>query len=76
MKKTISVILAVIMAVCCMPFAVFAEGTDTVFDKSGSFESSDQLVSGNIYRIESGVTMTVPSELTLYIPTVAKLYVN
>lgn len=76
MKKTISVILAVIMAVCCMPFAVFADDADTLFDKSGSFESSDQLVSGNLYRIESGVTMTVPSELTLYIPTGARLYVN
>lgn len=76
MKKTISVILAVIMALCCMPFAAFAADTDTVFDKSGMFASSDQLVSGKIYRIESGVTMTVPSEMTLYIPTGAKLYVD
>ncbi len=76
MKKTLSVFLAVILAVCCLPFAAFAEGTEITFDASADFEKGDQLTSSNTYRIVSGVTMTVPSGLTLYIPTDAKLYVD
>ena len=76
MKKTLSVLLTVIMAVCCFPFAAFAEETDTVFSKSGSFEASNQLVSNTTYRIDNGVTMTVPSGMTLYIPSGTKLYVE
>ena len=39
MKKTLSVILAVIMAVCCLPFAAIAEEPPTEFTKSASFEA-------------------------------------
>lgn len=75
MKKFLSVLLSVIMLVCCIPFAASAEGTVT-FDTTGVFAASDQLVTGNNYVILSGVTMTVPSNLTLYLPTGAKLYVE
>lgn len=76
MKKTLSVILAVIMAVCCLPFAAIAEEPPTEFTKSASFESSNQLESGKIYRIVSGVEMTVPAGLTLYVPSNSKLFVE
>ncbi len=76
MKKTLSVFLAVILAVCCLPFAAFAEGAEITFDTSADFEKGDQLTSSNTYRIVSGTTMTVPSGLTLYIPTDTKLYVD
>ncbi len=76
MKKTLSVILAVILAVCCLPFAAFAEGTEEKFETTATFESGNQLVSGSNYRIVSGVTMTVPSDMTLYIPTNTKLTVD
>lgn len=75
MKKTLSVILAVLMVVCCLPMAAFAENTYE-FTVSGSFESSNQLESGNTYRIASGVTMTVPTGLTVYLPSNTKLFVE
>ncbi len=75
MKKTLSVVLAVIMALCCFPFAAFADGS-VVYDTSAQFTRSDELVSGTTYTIKSGTTMTVPSGMTLYIPTSATVIVE
>ena len=69
-KKTISVILALIMLLSCSPLLLgtaFAEGTIITFDESGTFEADD-LRSGYNYVIPSGVTMTVPEGLELNIP--------
>ena len=73
MKKTLAVILSVIMLVCCIPFASAAE--EITYTANGSFATSNQLVSGGTYKVGSGVTMTVPSNLTLYIPSGATLWV-
>lgn len=75
MKKTLSVVLAVIMVLCCFPFAAFADG-NVVYDTSAQFTSSNQLESNTTYTIKSGTTMTVPSDLTLYIPTGATIIVE
>ena len=75
MKKTLSVVLAVIMVLCCFPFAAFADG-NVVYDTSAQFTSSNQLESNTTYTIKSGTTMTVPSDLTLYIPTGATINVE
>ena len=74
MKKTLAVILSVIMLLCCVPFAANAAEA-IIFDVSTSFTNSNQLVSGNTYTVSEGVTMTVPSDLTLYIPAGAVLRV-
>ncbi len=74
MKKTLAVILSVVMLVCCIPFAFAAE--QTVYTANASFTSSNELVSGNTYVINDGVTMTVPSNLTLYVPSGAVLRVS
>lgn len=74
MKKTLAVILSVVMLLCCVPFAVNAAETIT-YSANATFTESNQLVSGNTYIIDEGVTMTVPSDLTLYVPTGAILRV-
>ena len=76
MKKTISIILAVLMLACCMPFSVFAFSNTVVFSTSDSFTDSHQLDSNVEYVIKNGVTMTVPSGFTLYIPQNAQITVE
>ncbi len=73
MKKTLAVILSVIMLVCSVPFVFAAEQIN--YTANGSFVSSNELISGNTYIVNEGVTMTVPSSITLYIPTGAVLRV-
>lgn len=75
MKKVLSVILAVVMLVGCLPFTVFADNTVT-FTTSGQFTSSDQLLSGTTYVITNGATMTVPSDLNLNISAGVTLKVD
>lgn len=75
MKKTLAVILSVIMLLGCLPFAVSAAETIT-YSASANFTKSDEFVSGNTYIVPDGVTMTVPSTLTLYVPTGAILKVE
>ncbi len=78
MKKTLAVILSVIMLVCCIPFSVNA--ATTVYETSFNFSASDELKSGNSYVIgnvnaEAGIVAAVPSNLTLYIPSGSTLTV-
>ena len=74
MKKTLAVILSIIVLACCIPFSANAAEQIT-YSANGSFSSSDELVSGNTYIVDSGITMTVPSSITLYVPTGAVLRV-
>ncbi|MBQ7688275.1 MAG: hypothetical protein IJT27_03545 [Clostridia bacterium] len=67
MKKTLSVILAVLMLIACMPF-VLADDVTYFTDESGVFSGTDVLVSGATYEIVSGAKMTVPAGVTLNIP--------
>ncbi len=75
MKKTLAIVLSVLMLVCMIPFAASAATVHT-FEASADFTSSNQLVSGDTYVIPSGVTMTVPTSITLYVPTGAILRVE
>ena len=77
MKKTISVLLALIMLLSCSPIllgTVFAAGTNITFDTSG--DMADNLRSGYRYTIPSGVTMTVPADVTVSIPLSTTLTVE
>lgn len=74
MKKTLAIILSVVMLLCCVPFAANAAEQIT-YSANADFTASNQLVSGNTYIIDSGVTMTVRSDITLYVPTGATLRV-
>ncbi len=74
MKKTLAIVLSVIMLACCIPFSVNAAEQIT-YSANGTFATSNELISGNTYVIDSGVTMTVPSNITLYVPTGAILRV-
>ena len=75
MKKTLAIVLSVLMLVCMVPFAASAATVHT-FEASADFTKSEQLVSGDTYVIPSGVTMTVPTSITLYVPTGAILRVE
>lgn len=75
MKKTCSIILAILMLISCIP--VFASAaTEVHFDLSRQFTAEDLLVSGTDYFIDSGVTMVVPSGLTLNVPLSSTLTVS
>lgn len=75
MKKTFAVILSIVMLLCCIPFAANA-AEQINYTANHKFESSSDLVSGNTYIVNEGVTLTVPSDLTVYIPTGAILRIN
>ena len=74
MKKMLSVFLAALLVLCCLPFTAFA-ANEVVFSTNAEFTESHQLASGTEYIIPEGVTMTVPASLTLLIPRTAKLTV-
>lgn len=77
-KKTLSVILAVIMLLSCCPVLLgvaFAEDKIVTYNESGEFEA-DNLKNGYTYIIPSGVTMTVPDNFTLHIPINCTLHVQ
>lgn len=75
MKKTLSIILCAIMLVCSIPLCAGA-AEPFRFEVSGNFDPSDVLVSGTDYIIPEGVTMTVRSGMTLYIPSETTLTVE
>lgn len=78
MKKTISILLALIMLLSCSPVLLgvaFADGTIYTFDASGNF-TDDNLLNGCIYKIPDGVTMTVPDNFSLHIPLNCTLLVE
>ncbi len=75
MKKTMSVILAALLLVCCLPFSVFAEETIVPAD---TYASAHNYVLNNanpVYTVEAGKTFTVPEGITLYIDQGATLEV-
>ena len=74
MKKTLSVILAVLMLACYVPF-VYAANQYT-FTESAEFTSSDQLADNTEYIIPDGVTMTVKAGKTLFVPSNTRITVQ
>ncbi len=72
MKKTLAVVLSVVMLLCCVPFMSFAADVHS-FTQNGKFENANEFVlekynGCKTFSIPEGVTMTVPSEITLFIP--------
>ncbi len=67
MKKTLAVILSVLMIACCIPFSVNA-ATEVQWTAPVEIKESNPLVSGTNYTLKSGNLLTVPSNITLYIP--------
>ena len=81
MKKVLSVILVAVMLACCIPFTAFALPQETL--AAGAFSETDpnspdfkRLESGREYIINSGVTVTIPAERSLDIPTNSRLTVE
>lgn len=75
MKKTLAIVLSMVMLLCCIPFSVASAATVT-FDESGMLGSSTEFTSGTEYIIPSGVIMEIPSGNNLYIPTGVTLTVK
>ena len=75
MKKTISILLAAVMLLCCVPFTVFAAGEPETFATCVLAEDF-RMQSGKTYIIPENVTVTVPIGLTLDVPAGAKLLVE
>ena len=73
MKKTFAVILSILMLLSCIPVMSNA-ATSTDYEGTRYFEDSNELVSGGTYTVRSGV-LTVPSNMTVYVPINAILTV-
>lgn len=73
MKKILAIVISVIMIAGIFPAAALAE--TVTYAQSAKYQTSNDIVSGNVYVIPSGTTMTVPSDITLYIPDGATLRV-
>ncbi len=70
MKKTLAVILSVVMLVCCIPFSVSAatEPQSVVWNENVTISETNILESHHNYTLQSGYTLTVNSDTTLRIP--------
>lgn len=66
MKKTLAVILSMIMLLCCIP--VMSNAAQVDITESRDFSSSNEFESGNTYVVREGATLTVPSNMTAYVP--------
>lgn len=75
MKKVLAVLISIVMIACCIPFSVYAADT-VAYDTNYTFAASNELISGTTYVVTEGVKATVPSDITLYIPTGAVLRVD
>lgn len=76
MKKTLAVLLSVLMLFSCFTFLASAEGeteeiSGTVYTEDGGF----QTISNKIYVVPEGATLTVPAGKTLYLAGSATLRV-
>lgn len=69
MKKTLAVILSVVMLVCCIPFSVnAADSQSVVWNENKIISETYILESHHNYTLQSGYTLTVNSGTSLYIP--------
>ena len=73
MKKTIAILLTVIMAFMFVPFIAYAE--DTVTLTQDNMPANYYLVSYTEYTIPSGTTVTIPYDATLHVVNSCKLTV-
>lgn len=84
MKKTLAVILSLIMLVCCIPFSAnaaeegstieipeeMAEGTTWEITKS------NQLLSEKYYTVKSGAVLYIKAGVTAYVPSETRLTIE
>ncbi len=75
MKKTLAVILSVLMIVCCIPFSAGAAGE---VELVGNIEvsASDWMLSQTNYSLTEGSLLTVPTGITMYVPSSTTLTIE
>lgn len=75
MKKTLSVILAVLLLVCCLPFSVFAE--ETIISAEDYANEHDNVLDGSnaVYTVPADEIFTIEGGEYLYIESGATLEV-
>ena len=75
MKKTLAVILSVVMIICCIPFSA---GANSRVEITGTHEikNSSWMVSDTDYVVTSGAVLVVPSGITAYVPSDCNLVIS
>ena len=81
MKKTLAVILSLVMLLCCIPFAanaadVPAAGTLVEWNTNHTITSTGELQSNVNYTIKKGHTLTIASDITAIVPLSCTLIVE
>lgn len=80
MKKTLAVILSLVMLLCCVPFAANAadEPVSTLVEwsENHTIKSTNELQSNVNYTIKKGYTLTIASDVTVIVPLSCTLIVE
>lgn len=79
MKKTLAVILSLIMLVCCIPFSANAADTSTglvEWSENHTIKATNELQSNVNYTIKKGYTLTIASDVTVIVPLSCTLIVE
>ena len=75
MKKTLAVILSVLMIICCIPLSAGAASRVEITGVR-EIESSSWMVSDTNYVVVSGAVLVVPSHMTAYVPADCELVIS
>lgn len=80
MKKTLAVILSLVMLLCCVPFAANAAdapaGNLVEWSENHTIKATNELQSNVNYTIKSGYTLTIASDVTVIVPLSCTLIVE
>lgn len=80
MKKTLAVILSLVMLLCCVPFtANAADATSSSlveWAENHTIKSTNELESNKNYTIKSGYILTIASDVTVIVPLSCTLVVE
>lgn len=80
MKKTLAVILSLVMLLCCVPFAANAadEPVSTLVEwsENHTIKATNELQSNVNYTIKKGYTLTIASDVTVIVPLSCTLIVE
>ena len=80
MKKTLAVILSLVMLLCCVPFAANAADAPASnlveWSENHTIKATNELQSNVNYTIKSGYTLTIASDVTVIVPLSCTLIVE
>ncbi len=80
MKKTLAVILSLVMLLCCVPFAANAADSPTSslieWNENHTIKSTNELQSNVNYTVKKGYTLTIASDVTVIVPLSCTLIVE